>query len=181
MGGGDWAADEKQVSCSSRFEYESTSLLLMVKRAKLAMPMPIPLFLAKAQKTRESWCPPTYSFSKFPLGVSFNRNNLQLPSFNWCFYDLWVLGEGKWEYPIPLLFIARKSSSTECQKIRLQHVFKLQTHSANVTKKQTDCFFFGINVQRWVARFPFPNSQCISINKWDLFTASLCLDLPLIL
>lgn len=140
-------------------------------------------FWLKHKKTKESCCcPPTYTFSKFPLGVSFDRNTLRLPSFKWCFYDLWVLGEGKWEYPIPLLFIVSTPSSTECQKIRLQHVFKLQAHSAYVTETQTDCFSSGISVQRWVARFPSTsNSQCISVNKWDLFTASLCLDPPLIL
>lgn len=124
-----------------------------------------------------------HSFAKkFPLGVSFNRNTLPLPSFNWCFYDLWVFREVKWEYPKPLLFIVRKSSWPERQKIRLQHVIKLLAHSANVTETQTNCFSFGISAQRWVARFPYTsNSQCISVNKWDLFIASLCLDPPLIL
>lgn len=37
----------------------------------------------------KSCCPPTYRFSKFPLGVSFNRNTLRLPSFNWCFFSFY--------------------------------------------------------------------------------------------
>lgn len=95
---------------------------LTVKGVKHAMAMPVPRFLAKAQKTRETCCPPMYGFSEFPLGVSFHQNTLRLPSFNWCFYDLYVFGEGKWKYPIPLLFIVRKSSSTKCQKIQLKHI-----------------------------------------------------------